>query len=304
MVINIDLNKVKVLDELEAEQDKLILYTLKDNSLKSAIKENQKIEKQIASRYSSKDDQLLFSFMPTQLTRVSPFFPMNRRDSKNRPYTELKWSSSWGDIEIKGKKLSIYDETILLAILHLVKKSKSSDVYTTPYELCKIMGVKRQQNSYKTIWDSIERLTGTLIKLSIDGKPRLINTILTGGAIVENEEKKGNKSLLICLNKFFMTTYVKGMITNINLQFRLKLKGDFSKALYRFLASQRGTEYSCHLITLAKVINVDMKLENRRIKARIKDGLSELRRNGFLSRWMIKKDTEMVYIWKKSKYIK
>jgi hypothetical protein len=282
----------------EQKLQKLTQFT-EDNSLKTVLYQSQKLEKQIAKHYKDTDEQLSFSFMPTNLTRISPFFPMNRRDSKNRGFEKLEWSNSWGDIEIKGEKLSIYDETILLSVLHLVMKSKSRTIKTTRYELSKIIGVSISPSSYKAIKESLERLTGTTIKLSVKGDLRMINTILSGASI-----DKDDKSLTITLNEYFLATYVKGMITNINLQFRLTLKGDYSKALYRFLVSQRGKEYSCHLLTLAKAINMNINLENREIKRRIKNGLAELKKNGFLTRWFIKNKTEMVYLWKTSQIIK
>ena len=39
---------------------------------------------QIAKK-AQEPEQLFFSFMPTQMTRTSPFFPMSKRQMKDRP---------------------------------------------------------------------------------------------------------------------------------------------------------------------------------------------------------------------------
>lgn len=112
-------------------------------------------------------EQLLFSFMPTQLTRTSPFFPMNRKAMKSRPFEELEWKNSWGTIRIEGKRLSIHDESVLLSLLLLVKKHKKGEFETTQNELCRIAKTHTGKNTYNAIWESIKRLAKTSIDLDI-----------------------------------------------------------------------------------------------------------------------------------------
>ena len=76
------------------------------------------------------------------MTRVSPFFPMSKREMKNRPFEKLSWETSWGRMVISGEKLSVYDETVLLATLLLLKKYKAGTSFTTTrHEVCRVVGV-------------------------------------------------------------------------------------------------------------------------------------------------------------------
>lgn len=60
---------------------------------------------------------------PTDITRVSPFFPLNRQEmGKNRRYFEdVKIvDNSWGSIHYTGPQLSIVDEDVFVALMVLI----------------------------------------------------------------------------------------------------------------------------------------------------------------------------------------
>lgn len=252
--------------------------------------------KKTIEKESVSQEQLVFSFMPRSIARISPFFPMNRRDLKNRQYQELTYESSWGAMTIRGVKLSMYDESVLLAILKLVMDNKQRTIKTEQYQLINLIGVKiPSKSSYKAVMESIRRLTSSTIELNIKDKMIMMNTILSGGKLEENGD------ILLTVNEYFLSMYAEGFITRINLTFRNSLKNDFAKSLYRFLTSHRGNEYTCHILTLARAVNIDLNMETWEIKKRIKNGLVELRKKGFLDRWMIKKNN-MVFIWKKAEF--
>lgn len=239
--------------------------------------------------------QSVFSFMPYELTRVSPFFPLNPREMKeDRPYDRSFTlpETSWGKMTLKGERLSIYDESILLALLVLLKKNKSLSFTITRYAICKIMGVKPQQYNYETIWNSLVRLTGTVIILDVKDKAKIASPILSG---VFEDKKKGKT--IITINKYFYEMYCEGLLANINMTLRSSLKGNYSKALYRFIAGQSGLTYDCHLLTLAKVINTNLRLSDSEIRKRIKKGLGELQAKNYLTKWLINK-SDIVHIWK------
>jgi len=266
-----------------------------DKALATILKESEAIQSEIL-KHSDAPKQQSFSFLPTELTRISPFFPMRRGQKGLRPLERIRWEHSWGEIEFSGEKLSIKDETVLLIILSLVKKQGERTIRTTCYEICKEMGIRPQRDNYRSIWESIRRLTGTSINLTVKDKIKMVNTILSGGKV---EEESGK--ILLSLNEYFLSMYAQSLITHINLSFRKTLKGDFSKALYRFLTSQKDHELNYHILTLAKVINIDVqKMELKVIRRRIRSGLKELRAKGFLSRWQIRKN-DIVYIWKAKK---
>lgn len=255
-------------------------------------------------------EQGVFSFLPTSLTRTSPFHPMSKREMKDRslPPGGLSWETSWGRIIIKGEKLSIYDESVLLAILLLMKKHKTGTTFrTTRHELCKAMTVTPCKDTYRAIWGSLDRLTGAKINLEVWDtkakgkgakkkiKRRMTNTILAGAI---QDEKTGK--LLITINPYFFAMFAENLVTNINLKLRAALKGDIAKALYRFYRSQRGMTYDCHLLTLCQAINLDINKELFRLRARIRTGLRELKKAGYLKRSAVTK-SDIVWIWKEPK---
>ena len=123
------------------------------------ISESVKEAKELIAKHPQAPEQMLFSFMPTTMTRTTPFFPMSKRQMKYRPMERgLTWEHSWGRITVSGERLSVYDESVLLCLLYLSKKHRSEMFPTTQYELCKIMGVALGKNTYNALWESLKRL--------------------------------------------------------------------------------------------------------------------------------------------------
>lgn len=265
----------------------------------------------IAEQAPDPPEQGVFSFLPTTVTRTSPFHPMSKREMKDRslPTGGLSWKTPWGRITIKGEKLSIYDESVLLTVLLLMKKDgKDTTFKTTRHEICKVMNVTPCKDTYKAIWGSLDRLTGAKINLEIwdtktkgkgkkkKTKRRMTNTILSG-AVTDEETGK----LLITVNSYFLEMFAENLVTNINLKLRASLKGDISKALYRFYRGQRGMTYDCHLLTLCRAINLEIDMELFRLRSRIRIGLRELKKAGYLQKRSIVTKSDMVKIWKTPK---
>ena len=278
--------------EIEAWEKSMPNYQIKQAT--------DEVKTYISKQSPEPPDQQIFSFLPTKMTRISPFFPLSKREMKDRPLEELTWESSWGQLTVSGKRLSIYDESVLLAILVLMRKNQVGTFQTTRHEICGVMNVKSATNTYKAVWNSLERLTGTQLNLSVwegKGKKRktklqMVNTILSGA---RQDEKTGK--ILITVNPYFLEMYGEGFLTNLDLRFRASLTGDIAKALYRFYEGQRETSYQCHLLTLAKAVNLNIEMETFRLRSRVRTGLRELRKKGSLKRWSISK-TDIVTVWK------
>ena len=60
-----------------------------------------KVRNSIANKPSC-HEQLPLSFMPTPMTRTSPFFPMSKKAMADRPFEQLKWETSWGQMSVSG----------------------------------------------------------------------------------------------------------------------------------------------------------------------------------------------------------
>ena len=263
-----------------------------------------RIKKEIL-KHTPEQEQKIFSFLPTEMTRISPFFPLNKREMKDRPLEELTWEHNWGRFTVTGKKLSVYDESVLLAVLVLMRKNQKETFQTTRHELCRVMNVTPCQDTYRAVWASLSRLTKTGIDLmiwskKIKGKKRkvkkqMVNTILSGAEMDENTGK-----IIITINPYFIRMYGESFITNLDLKFRSQLSGDITKALYRFLEGQREAAYQCHLLTLAKAINLNVEMETKLLRYRIRQGLRELKKQGYLIKWNVSK-TDIIMTEKKKK---
>lgn len=73
---------------------------------------------------------------PTDMTRVSPFFPMAQDDMKERPFLRefLITAAGWGEIRYSGPKLSTYDEDVLLVLLAVLEQQSQYRHQTFTYE--------------------------------------------------------------------------------------------------------------------------------------------------------------------------
>jgi hypothetical protein len=278
--------------EIEAWQSQRVKRVI--SSAVSEVKEH-------ISKQPMAHEQMLFSFMPTQMTRTTPFYPMGKREMKDRPTETLEWETSWGRIAISGERLAVYDETILLSLLLLVRKHRSEIFDTTQYELCKLTNVKPATNTYNAIWKSIRRLSQTHIDLEVwegKGKKRKPMTEMSGTIITWIKRNRKTGKLQIALNPYFIEMYAESFVTNIDLKFRSDLKGDISKSLYRFYEGQRDNRYSIHILKLATAINLNLNLPTNELRKTIRKGLRELRARGYLERWTLPTKSDLVTVWK------
>ena len=85
--------------------------------------------------------------------------------------------------------------------------------------------------------------------------------------------------------------YGKGMITSMDVKFRASLRGDMSKALYRFLQGQSGFikrgRYDIGLLKLCVAINLDPTRPASDLRKLIRKGLRELRKKGYLKNFKV-----------------
>ena len=124
---------------------------------------------------------LLFAPYPTDMSRVSPFFPMNRNQLANRDNmkNELISESSWGRITYTGERLSTYDEDALVGVFALLDQAehrqydqfegKSTYTYRGSFKtLLKTMGYKNPGGeTYNSTFESLERMMNSTMKLEI-----------------------------------------------------------------------------------------------------------------------------------------
>ncbi len=243
--------------------------------------------------------QRFFSFMPTMLTRVSPFHFKGKMKSAEWPLVRLDSGDgdSWGRMRVVGELLIIFDETILFALLALMTKFQSDAFETNQDELSFLADVQPTPNAYAAIWKSIQRLAGTRIDLELftgKGKKRKDLKELTGSILSFADIDRETGSIRVVINPYFLEMYAASFVTNIDLKFRSSLKSDVSKAFYRYYQGQYERESSLDILRLARAVNLENDLENRRLKDKVRAGLKELQDRGYLERYQISRDDRVI----------
>ena len=243
--------------------------------------------------------QRFFSFMPTMLTRVSPFHFKARIKYKEWPLVRLDSgdANSWGRMQVVGELLVIFDETILFALLALMTKYQIDAFETTQEELCRLADVPPTATHYSAIWKSIQRLAGTRIDLELfsgSGRKRKDLKEMTGSILSFADIDKESGSIRVLVNPYFLEMYAASFVTNIDLKFRARLKSDVSKAFYRFYQGQYERESDIEILRLSRAVNLDTDLEIRRLKDKVRSGLKELEQRGYLKAYQITKDNRVV----------
>jgi hypothetical protein len=243
--------------------------------------------------------QRFFSFMPTMLTRVSPFHFKGKMKSAEWPLVRLDSgdADSWGRMRVVGELLIIFDETVLFALLALMTKFQRDAFETNQDELSLLADVQPTPNSHAAIWKSIQRLAGTRIDLELftgKGKKRKVLKELTGSILSFADIDRETGSIRVVINPYFLEMYAASFVTNIDLKFRSSLKSDVSKAFYRYYQGQYERESSLDILRLARAVNLENDLEIRRLKDKVRAGLKELHDRGYLEHYQISRDDRVI----------
>jgi len=240
--------------------------------------------------------QRFFSFMPTMLTRVSPFHFKGRIKYTEWPLVRLDSgdADSWGRMQVVGELLIIFDETILFALLALMTKFQCDAFETNQDELSFLADVQPTPANYGAIWKSIQRLAGTRIDLELfsgKGKKRKDLKELTGSILSFADIDRQTGAIRVVINPYFLEMYAESFVTNIDLKFRSSLKSDVSKAFYRYYQGQYERESGIDILRLARL---DKDLDMRRLKDKVRAGLKELLDHGYLKQYQITQENRVV----------
>ena len=249
--------------------------------------------------------QRFFSFMPTMLTRVSPFHFKGRIKTKDWPLVRLDSgdANSWGRMQVVGELMVIFDETILFGLLALMTKYQSDAFETTREELSRLADIQPTPTNFGAIWKSIQRLAGSRIDLELfSGKGRKRKDLkeMTGSILSFADIDKDSGSIRVVINPYFLEMYAASFVTNIDLKFRARLKSDVSKAFYRFYQGQYETESDTEILRLARAVNLDTDLDIRRLKDKVRTGLKELEEKKYLDKYQITKDNRVLIVKSKT----
>jgi hypothetical protein len=263
--------------------------------------------------------------MPTEMCRVSPFFPMARQKLGERPFIRdmIITSSSWGQIKYTGPKLSTYEEDILLAVLAILDQARDQKITeiegrtTYTYQgpllpIFRLMGYKANpsKGDYKRMIEALELMTVAGVKLiiysrSTKGKRRTKMTDMTN-MLSRAKWDEDKKELTVVVNPFFYENYITGTVTLLDVLWRTKLKSPIAKSLHRFMQSHRGSSWKGHFMTLSATLNLEETLPAYKKKERIKLAIRELIKEGFLSKGsgVLKKSPDVVVLIRTSEATK
>ncbi len=243
--------------------------------------------------------QRFFSFMPTMLTRVSPFHFKGRHKFNQWPLVRLDSgdANSWGRMQVVGELLIIFDETILFCLLALMTQYESDAFETSQTELAQLAGIDPTPKNAIAIWKSIQRLAGTRIDLELSsGKSKKRKTLkeLTGSILSFADKDQDSGKIRVVVNPYFLEMYAESFVTNIDMNFRSSLKSDFSKAFYRFYQGQYETNSEIEIKRLARAVNINTEQEMKRLRSKVRAGLSELKEKGYLEVYEITRDNRVI----------
>jgi predicted transcriptional regulator len=243
--------------------------------------------------------QRFFSFMPTMLTRVSPFHFKTRHKSNEWPMVRLGSgdNNSWGGMQVVGELLIIFDETTLFCLLALMTQYERDAFETSHSELARMAGIEPTPKNTVEIWKSIQRLAGTRIDLQLSrgkGKKRKTLKELTGSILSFADKDQGSGKIRIVVNPYFLEMYAESFVTNIDMVFRNRLKADISKAFYRFYQGQYETESQIEITRLARSVNLNIEQEKKQLRSKVRTGLKELQARGYLEAFEVTRDDRVM----------
>ena len=293
--------KQKALESIkDPELQKLFEGILERTTIeKEALQTAEELKSQIPTDTKAAGTQMWLPVcpMPTDLCRVSPFFPMNRNDLAERPYIKqmIIMKNAWGEIQFSGPRLSTYEEDVLMALLALLNNAdkrtettiegQGTYTYKGPfYPLLKLIkGPKPNKTEYRRVYEALRLLATSGFNLVVfkDGKIKKerLSNILTYA-----EWDHETKELKITLNPYFYEIYMKGNFTLIEIEQRRRLTSPIAKALHRFVLSHRDNTWQGHFLTLAATLNLNIEQATKEIRRLIKLAMAQLIKENILTK--------------------
>lgn len=250
---------------------------------------SEKIKADATDALAKKEMEVPTALVPNQICRVSPFFPLERKETGRRNYLEeeIIIQNAWGRIVFMGPRLSTYEEDVLLAILAIIndpekrKMGKFGDIDTYVYSgsllpILKLAGFSRCKESYKRVRRACKLLMGSFLTLETykyeNGVRKISSTTMTNMVMFYREE---NSEYTIAINPFFYNLYIRGNFALLDVERRNKIKSCIGKSLYRFAISQQHS-WRGHFITLAEALNINPDIPPFKKRERIKGVIKEL----------------------------
>lgn len=242
--------------------------------------------------------------MPTDMCRVSPFFPLRQRDMAERPFIKdmVITASSWGEIQYTGPKLSTYEEDVLLALLALLDSAKNQvadqvkgeTTYTYRGPLLPVLrhmgygGTSYGGADYERVLSALRLMMSSVIEMRVYGRTsrgkKKAKRIIMNNLLSHADWDADKKELTVTINPYFYEQYIQGTVTLIDVLERARIKSPIAKALMRFMKSHRDDTWGPgHYLTVGKALNLDLEQPAFQIRRLLKGAMKELVGLGLLT---------------------
>ncbi len=267
---------------------------LENDAKKTALENVSRIDPLALS--SPQQTYLPIAPMPTDLCRISPFFPMSKIEKSKRPFIEdmVIAQSSWGEILYNGPKLSTEDEDVLMSIISVLNnparrhftevQGKTTYCYKGPLRpVVANMGKEdRGGKEYKRVMASLKLMMSGVVELRVrkrikaKGETRggsKIDIFDLSNLVSHAKWDQTNKLLEFTINPYFYEAFIGGTVTRIDVIKRASLSSPVAKLLYRFIQSHRDDVWEGHYITLAHSLNLDVDQQAKELRRLLKDAI-------------------------------
>lgn len=268
----------------------------------------QETQEAVAPGNDPQHDRTSYAPMPTDMCRLSVFFPLARQNVRPRVWIDdqVIVGNAWGEIRYSGPQLSTCDEDVLIAVLALFDNQKHRHTelidgnYTYSYRgpllpvlrLMGYSGVAYGSKDYKRVLDSLTRMMSAVIELRVKtknsrGKPNTKQYIITNILTYAGWDNT-NKELQITINPYFYAMHKSKRVTRLDIAARQKLKSPTAKAILRFLQSHRDKEWPnnhkhARIRTIIRSLNLDESQPIYKLRALLKRAIAELIDHGLLT---------------------
>ena len=211
----------------------------------------------------------------------------------SRKYIQNEDICSWGDskIQYEGEQLdqSDFDAWMLLIKWCGRKVFKERDYVRLEFPLHRFLKELGKSTGGKDrIWATqcLERLTGR-VKVK-DGYQ------YKGGLIHESFIDAETRKAVVLINPKLAQVFYSGF-TRLDMDTRLRLKGDLAKWLHAFLKSHRGPVFTISIKKLMALVG--SRTEKRYFKRNLKQALETLREAAVIQSWKIDERDNAIVSW-------
>ena len=116
---------------------------------------------------------------------------------------------------------------------------------------------------------------------------------MTGSILSFADKDQIDGRIRIVINPYFLEMYAESFVTNIDMNFRSRLKADISKAFYRFYQGLYEAQAETDITRLAQAVNLNIAQGMKKLKSKVRIGLKELQEKRYLEAYEITRDNRV-----------